>query len=218
MGKPGVRAVTERGPAARALARAWRPALLVAVLATAALVVAFGPSPDLPAVQGWVRSAGAAAPLLYVACYVAGALLLVPRSLLTLTGGLLFGVVAGTLLAVLGATLAALACFLLARAAGRRAPAVREDVESPRSSRQNVTFSRWRRRGQPAVLRRVDEMLSRRGWLGVVCLRLVPLLPYSVVNYGCGLSRLRPAQFVLGTAVGCLPGTALIVVAAAVLS
>lgn len=218
MGKLGARAVTEQNSAARAPALAWRPALLVAVLATAALVVAFGPPLDLPAVQGWVRSAGAAAPLLYVACYVAGALLLVPRSLLSLTGGLLFGAVAGTLLAVLGATLAALACFLLARAAGGRALSVREDVESPRSSRENVTFSRWRRLGQLAVLRRVDELLSRRGWLGVVCLRLIPLLPYSVVNYGCALSRLRPTQFALGTAVGCLPGTALIVVAAAVLS
>jgi uncharacterized membrane protein YdjX (TVP38/TMEM64 family) len=192
------RAATEQEFAARARVAWWRPALLVAVLAAGVAVAVFGPPLQLPVVQGWVRSAGPVAPLLYVACYVAGALLLVPRSLLSLTGGLLFGAVAGTLLAVLGATLAALACFLLARAAGGRSPAG--------GSRLAVG------------LRRVDKLLSRRGWRGVVYLRLIPLLPYSVVNYGCALTRLRPGQFVLGTAIGCLPGTALLVVTGAALS
>jgi uncharacterized membrane protein YdjX (TVP38/TMEM64 family) len=183
-------ATAERGKALKSAT--WRVVALATVLATVAAVALVAPLPDIAAVQDWIRSAGAAAPLLYLSGYVAGALLFVPRPLLTIAGGLLFGAVLGTALAVLGATIAALISFLVARAVGR-------DLLTARSGR--------------ARLAKVDDLLRRRGWLAVAYLRLLPMIPFAVVNYGCGLTSLPISHFVVGTAVGSLPGTALLVVA-----
>jgi uncharacterized membrane protein YdjX (TVP38/TMEM64 family) len=165
----------------------WRLAALVTALAVAAAL-----RPDVTQVPEWVRAAGVAGPLLYLGCYVAGVLVFVPRPALTLAGGLLFGAVFGAALAVAGATLAALAGFLLARAA---APDVR-------LARSRVGW-----------LRRFDGLLGRRGWLAVAYLRLLPVVPFAAVNYGCALTSLRAGQFALGTAVGSIPGTVLLAMA-----
>ena len=55
---------------------------------------------------------------------------------------------------------------------------------------------------------RVDAMLSRRGVRAVVGVRLVPVLPFTPINYAAGLSAVRTRDYVLGTAVGIPPGTA----------
>lgn len=166
-----------------------RLALLASAIVVAALLV---PRPELSAARSLIDSAGAAAPGLYVLCYIAGAVLLVPRPLLSVAGGLLFGPLLGTALAVVGATVAALACFGLARGCGRGLP---------------------RRSGGVRALQRVDAMLQRRGWLAVFYLRLLPVVPYSAVNYGCGVSSVRTTHFALGTVLGCIPPTAIAVFA-----
>ena len=58
-------------------------------------------------------------------------------------------------------------------------------------------------------------MLRRRGLLAVIGIRLVPLLPFGTVNYASGLTAVRARDYVLGTAIGILPGaTALVTIGA----
>jgi len=57
-------------------------------------------------------------------------------------------------------------------------------------------------------LQRFDELLRRRGLLAVIGVRLVPLLPFAALNYACGLSAVRPRDYVVDTAIGILPGAA----------
>ncbi|MCP2257714.1 putative membrane protein YdjX, TVP38/TMEM64 family, SNARE-associated domain [Streptoalloteichus tenebrarius] len=171
-----------------------RVAGLVAVAAALGALALTVPLPTPEQVREWVLGTGPFAPLAYVAVYVAAALVLVPRPLLSLAGGTLFGAVAGSALAVVGATAAALASFFVARALGR-------DLVAARLER--------------GALGRVDGLLRRHGWLAVLQLRLLPVVPFSAVNYACGVTSLRPAHFALGTAVGSVPATVLVVLAGA---
>jgi uncharacterized membrane protein YdjX (TVP38/TMEM64 family) len=59
----------------------------------------------------------------------------------------------------------------------------------------------------PPRVRRIDDFIERRGFFAVLYIRLAPGIPYHLVNYGAGLTRLRPRDMAAGTAVGALPRT-----------
>jgi len=160
-------------------------------LAGTVVLVLLDRVPDVTTAQRWILAWGPAAPLVYLLGYVVGVLLLVPRPLLSLAGGALFGALWGTALALVGATAGALVCFVLAR------------------HLLGDTVARW----FGTRLHTLDAWLERHGWLAVLYLRLLPVLPFVLVNYGCGLTSLRMGHFAVGTAVGSLPGTVLLVVA-----
>jgi uncharacterized membrane protein YdjX (TVP38/TMEM64 family) len=98
-------------------------------------------------------------------------------------GGLLFGTAAGTPLALAGVTAASLTQMFVARrlAAGHHGNLL------------------------PQRTRRVEEFLTRHGAVAVMESRIVPLLPYGVVNYSAGVTRLEYRQMALGTVVGAAP-------------
>ena len=107
-----------------------------------------------------------------------------------LAAGLLFGSALGIVLAVTASTISALLAVLLVRAAG------------------------WQLSGlvsHPAI-DSVDAHLRRRGWLAVLSLRLIPAVPFSVINYATGASGVRLVPYALATVVGLLPGTAAVVI------
>jgi uncharacterized membrane protein YdjX (TVP38/TMEM64 family) len=102
---------------------------------------------------------------------------------LVAAGGLLFGTALGTPLALAGVTLAA--CTQLAvgrRLAGRGVSPV-----------------------LPKRVRRVDDFLERRGFWAVLYVRLAPLVPFVIVNYSAGLTRLGMGAMAAGTAIGAAP-------------
>lgn len=158
-------------------------AFAVAVVGAASIAVSAGP--DVETLRGWTTATGWVAPAAFVALYSVLTVALVPGSVLTLASGLLFGAVLGTALTVVGATAGATIAFVVARSAGR--PAV-ERLVSGRTER-------------------VDTWLQGQGLAAVITLRLVPLVPFSAANYAAGLTRIRLKDFVVGTAVGILPGT-----------
>ncbi|GAB2966164.1 hypothetical protein GCM10027184_13270 [Saccharothrix stipae] len=159
---------------------------LVLIVAALAAGVLTGVTPDVAELRGWVEATGAAAPFVFVVVSAAGSVALVPKPLLSVAGGALFGPLVGTCAVVAGVTVGALAGFVIARRLGR-------DVVRP-----------WTARGR---LARVDRMLERRGFPAVIALRLLPVVPFGLVNYAAGLSGLHVGAFALGTAVGVVPAT-----------
>lgn len=139
----------------------------------------------------WVRGAGALGMLAFGALYVGAALVLLPGSALTLGAGLAYGPLVGVLIVGPVSVLAATLAFLIARGVGRR----------------------WVERRVAADPRfaRLQRALAARGFRIVLLLRLSPLFPYSLLNYGLGLSGLRTRDYVLASAIGMLPGTILYV-------
>lgn len=155
---------------------------MVAVAVGVALVV------DLPGrstLRTTVEEAGWAAPVVFVGLYAVVTLAPVPKNVLSALAGLLFGLVQGVLLVLVAALLGAVVAFGLGRGLGRDA------VERLTSTR----------------VREVDALLARRGLVAVIAVRLVPVVPFTAINYTAGLTAVRARDYLLGTAVGIVPGT-----------
>ncbi len=155
--------------------------VLVAGASAAALLLG-GPSQG--GIEQTVDDAGAVAPLAFVALYVVLTVLCFPGAVVTAAGGAFFGTALGTLLAVAGATLGAIAAFLVGRRLGR------EEVERI-AGRRIGALDRW---------------LVRRGFLAVLYVRLIPILPFNALNYAAGVTAVGTRDYVLGTVVGIIPG------------
>ncbi|MEV0339031.1 TVP38/TMEM64 family protein [Nocardia sp. NPDC050713] len=167
-------------------------ALLVGVgaLFVAALLV---PLPGPTQIQQWADSVGSWFPLLFFGVYSILAVAPLPRTVLTVSCGVLFGSLLGTAIALSATVVAAGMALFLVRVLDR------DRVAS--------------RLTHPAV-RAIDERLERRGWLAVGSLRLISFAPFSVVNYCCGLSSIRFWPYLAATFVGSAPGTIATVVLA----
>jgi uncharacterized membrane protein YdjX (TVP38/TMEM64 family) len=163
-----------------------RVALLAAALVTVAVVaVATGFRPSAGDVRDWGESLGAAGPVLFVPLSIGLAVLLFPGPVLAGAAGLLFGTAIGFPIALLAATLTAVTQMAISRhTAGGQVGAL-----------------------VPERARRIDAGLERRGFVAVLYMRLAPAVPYHLVNYGAGLTRLRMRDMALGTAVGAAPRT-----------
>jgi uncharacterized membrane protein YdjX (TVP38/TMEM64 family) len=140
----------------------------------------------------WIESLGWWAPATFVVLYVACTLLLVPRTVLTVGAGFLFGPLWGLLWALLAINLGAHLAFLSGRHFARSA------IER-----------RTRDRGR---LQALDHAVTGGGWRIVALTRLSPVFPYSLLNYAYGLTRVGWGNFALGSLVGMFPGTLLLVI------
>ncbi len=125
------------------------------------------------------------APLAFVAVHIAASLFFVPRTLLALGAGLVFGMWWGILWAALGSLAGAVAGFLTAR----------------------YIRSGFVDRADPARLAALFKRAERGGWRVVAVLRLVPLIPHSLTNYALGLTKLRLGAYAVGSLLGQLPLT-----------
>jgi uncharacterized membrane protein YdjX (TVP38/TMEM64 family) len=169
----------------------WRRvAAGAAVLVVAGLAV-FLLRDGIPDVRQTVQSAGLWAPVLFVLLQGAITITPVPRTVFTVAAGVLFGSVLGLLLTVVGTTLAAVLAFWLVRLVGGQ-------LAERHAHRRGVAWVRSR--------------LDQSGLLAMVSLRLIPAVPFAVMNYASALSGVRFLPYLLGTVLGVLPGTVAIVV------
>jgi uncharacterized membrane protein YdjX (TVP38/TMEM64 family) len=166
-----------------------RLAGLVLVLLVVALAVAaqLADLPDGTALRTLVDGAGYAAPVVFVAVCALGTAVFFPKPVLATAAGLLFGVGWGSALAIAGFTAGAMIAFTIARGLGRDA------VQGWLGQRL-------------AVLERV---FARRGVEATLVIRLLPVLPFALANYGAGVTAVRGRHFALGTALGLVPSTVL---------
>lgn len=159
-------------------------ALVLVLTALVLLAVLLGP-PDIDALRSRVAEAGAWGPALFLAVYVVLSLVPGTAAVLTVAGGALFGLVPGAALALLGALIGSVISFGVGRVLGREA------VDRLIRGR----------------LARVDALLRDHGLAAVLVVRLVPLVPFFAINYGAGLTGVRLRHFVLGSALGMVPGS-----------
>ncbi|MGW3073333.1 MULTISPECIES: TVP38/TMEM64 family protein [unclassified Kitasatospora] len=172
----------------------WRFALLVVVLAAAAGSLLLWSPTELLSGGLAERMPGYWFGPLFALVYAVGTLAFVPRPALNAAAGLLLGIQLGVLLAVLGTTVGAALAFVLGRGLGREA-------------------LRPYLRGK--VLGTLDRRFTEQGFRSVLVLRLLPGMPFQAANYGAAFSGVRFLPFVLATAIGVVPTTAVYVTAAA---
>lgn len=150
------------------------------------VVAMLTPLPGPQQIRDWAGGAGPLLPLAFFLFYALVTVAPVPRTVLTVTSGVLFGPLLGSVIALGATTVSAGVALLGVRAVGR--DRVAEHLSHP-------------------AVRAIDERLARRGWLAVAALRMIALAPFSVVNYCCGLSSVRLSPYLLATVVGSAPGT-----------
>jgi uncharacterized membrane protein YdjX (TVP38/TMEM64 family) len=146
--------------------------------------------PTAVQLRDWATSAGPWFPLAFLAAHIVVTVLPFPRTAFTLAAGLLFGPLLGVVLAVAASTASALIALLLVRAA-------------------NWQLSRLVRH---QAVDTVDTRLRDRGWPAILSLRLIPAVPFSVLNYAAGASAVRALPYTLATLAGVAPGTAAVVI------
>lgn len=126
-------------------------------------------------------------PLLVIAAYVIGGLAMVPVTLLIAVTGVVFGIFPGALYAFGGALASALTGYAVGALLGR-------DLV---------------RRLLGARINQLSRRVARRGVIAMIILRSLPLAPFGVVNIVSGASHLRLSDYLIGTAIGMLPGIVL---------
>jgi len=156
----------------------------LAILATALWVLPV--KQYLIMVLEWTENLGSAGPVFVAAFYIVACVFLLPGSIITLGAGFLFGVWIGTVTVWIGANLGAVAAFLVGRTIAR------SWVE--RKIAQNPKFAA------------IDEAVGREGFKIILLLRLSPVFPFNLLNYGLGLTKVSLSSYVLASMIGMIPG------------
>ena len=128
---------------------------------------------------------------LFALLYVTATVFFLPGSILTVGAGVVFGLVRGFVIVSISATLGATAAFLVGRYLARGWIAGKIE-------------------GHPKF-KAIDEAVAREGWKIVALLRLSPVVPFNVLNYAFGITRVSLRDYVLASWIGMMPGTLLYV-------
>jgi uncharacterized membrane protein YdjX (TVP38/TMEM64 family) len=145
---------------------------------------------EIPRFAAWVDGLGIWGPVAFIAGYALGTVAFVPGSILTMAAGVLFGLGPGTAYATVGALIGSSGAFLVGRHLARGAIA-------------------RRLAGRPRFAV-IDRAVGQEGAKLVALLRLSPLLPFNLLNYALGVTRLSFPAYLVGS-LAMLPGTLLYV-------
>jgi len=173
------------------LRRWWGGGLALAALGIVIWMAAFRWTPVEAALmlRDNVAALGWWGPVVYVLLYTVRPLLFFPAIFFTLAAPMLFGPLRGTIYVLLGGTLGACLCFVVARYLARGWVAG-WDIKHP-------------------LWRQLQQAGREQGFRWLLMLRLVPVFHYDIVSYGAGLSAIKFAPFAWATILGILPGAVL---------
>jgi len=160
---------------------------LAAFIIVAVYIIRFTPVKEFltqEALGRFLEAAGFWAPLAFILVYTVGICFFVPGTLLTALGAAIFGAYWGFLYVWIGAMAGATAAFWIGRTLGREFAAT-------------LIGDR---------LKKYDDTIERNGFATVLYLRLV-YFPFTAMNFGMGLTKVRFWDYFLGTALGIIVGT-----------
>ena len=157
--------------------------IIICIVATG-LGIYFLGGIDQEQLQNWLQPMGIWAPIIYILLYTLGTLLILPSTPLNLTGGAIFGTWWGTLWTTVAAVVAAVVAFTFTRSIGREFVA-------------RKLAGRWES---------VDAEIAQGGLFYMFAIRLLPIIPYGLVNFTAGLTSISYRDYLIGTILGTVPG------------
>ncbi|MBO3462484.1 TVP38/TMEM64 family protein [Aetokthonos hydrillicola Thurmond2011] len=138
----------------------------------------------------WIKSLGWLAPIGFIIIYNLATILFIPGSILTIGGGVLFGVFWGSIYVFIAATFGATFAFLIGRYISRNW--VTKQIE------------------RYPKFKMIDRAVTKEGWKIVLLTRLSPVFPFNLLNYAFGLTEVSLKDYILGS-IGMIPGTVMYV-------
>lgn len=167
-------------------------ALAIAAPASAQTLEAssFNPQDLLRSALQWIDGLGLVGGIAFIVIYVVATVAFLPGSILTLGAGIVFGVGLGSVYVFIGATLGAIAAFLVGRYLARG--------WISRKIAGNQKFAA------------IDQAVAREGFKIVLLTRLSPVFPFNLLNYAFGVTGVSLKDYALGS-IGMIPGTVMYV-------
>jgi len=147
-----------------------------------------GLTPEI--LRNYIGDFGYLAPFIYILCFTILPIAFFPVPILALAAGLLFGFLPGTIYTLIGAVLNSAIMFLMAKVLAK---------DAVTNLLQRKLPENW-----SSFLFNLDE---KRGFGIIFILRLIPAMPYNLINYGAGLTSIKFSSYMLATILGILPGT-----------
>ncbi|MEB3337269.1 MAG: TVP38/TMEM64 family protein [Leptolyngbyaceae bacterium] len=150
----------------------------------------FNPQELLRNALQWIESLGVVGGIAFIAIYIVATVAFLPGSILTLGAGVVFGVLLGAVYVFIGATVGAIAAFLVGRYLARGW--ISQKIEG------NQKFAA------------IDTAVAREGFKIVLLTRLSPIFPFNLLNYALGITGVSLKDYALGS-IGMIPGTVMYV-------
>lgn len=147
-----------------------------------------GLTPEI--LRKYIGGFGYLAPFIYILCFTILPIAFFPVPILALAAGLLFGFLPGTIYTLIGAVLNSAIMFLMAKVLAK---------DAVTNLLQRKIPENW-----SSFLFNLDE---KKGFGIIFILRLIPAMPYNLINYGAGLTSIKFSSYMLATILGILPGT-----------
>lgn len=173
-----------RTKSSRALLKA---VIFICFIAACIIILKLTPAREyinIRTISGFIDSAGVWAPVVYIVIYAAGVCIFLPGTLLTGIGAAVFGPYYGFIYVWIGAMIGASGAFFIGRTLGRDFAA-------------SLIGDR---------LKKYDDAIERNGFATVLYLRLV-YFPFTPMNFGMGLTKVRFSDYFFGTGLGIIVGT-----------
>lgn len=157
---------------------------------TAAPTGGFNPQELLRNALQWLESLGYVGGIAFIGIYIIATVAFLPGSILTLGSGVVFGVVLGSIYVFIGATIGAIAAFLVGRYLARGW--IGKKIEG------NQKFAA------------IDKAVAHEGFKIVLLTRLSPIFPFNLLNYAFGVTGVSLKDYAIAS-IGMLPGTVMYV-------
>jgi len=139
---------------------------------------------QVEAIKIFVLSFGIYAPLIFIVLFTLAPLIFFPDGILALSGGLIFGFGWGSFYIIIGALCGGTLSFYLARMYGTK-------MHEKLANEKLINF---------------QKSVKKHGFIMILLLRLVPLVPFNIISYSAGFSTIRYRDFIFATLLGMSPG------------
>ena len=171
----------------------WKPVVLILIIVVLFFVVnVYGFRENIEEIHHWIQSVGIWGPIAFFLIYIGVVIATIPGTIFGIIAGALFGSVEGVIIISISSTVGASLTFLIARYFARDAVA------------------HWLSKNK--TMKRLDELTENQGIMIVGLTRLIPLFPFTLLNYGFGLTKVSFKTYVFWSWLGMLPGTIIVVV------
>lgn len=141
---------------------------------------------DLNKFRSLIEDAGALGYIIYVLVFIITAVFSLPASVVTISGGIVFGPILGALLALVGATIGAVAAFLVARYLAR-----------------GFIVEKF---GENPIFKKIEAGVEKNGRDFLILTRLVPIFPYNIQNYAYGVTNIDLLTYTVISFITMAPG------------